>query len=596
MKLIPITYHGKQYPFYIKSEIDEIAGHLDKEKIEPTRRYSLHTEYAHMKRKLDSDKIKRYSVIRISKNGVPKLWFNKTWAEEFADFIIELVGKNPSPDIIEIHPPFNDYCHNMDEFFNIYERFEKIIAKVFPNTDILIENRCGTFYTGGSFLISNVQSIMEFLDNLSRRNLKLKMVLDYPQVFSAEKINMDNIKLDKIIDFNKRLKPYLHLIKGIHLWGKRKNNTDTKWTPHTGDLNTFFSYDFDLKNEFLKSIMETFDDTERRYFVPEVNSTEEDLESIISDLVAFGAEFPIEKVEEDDYDYKMVQALVWKERKAYFDIYDSKKKTEELIPVTEIKKIAKGLHRRCIGYKNLKTSEHELCSEHSIVPDNIRQCISCRSKDVFSYCAMCKGDNCHNKSLDAKNYCDEPHYVYLAYFAKDKIKVGTLYHKRTISRLEEQGAPFAFRIAKAPSGKIVRIIEHEIVKMGYAEAVNSSFKANHILIDNDKETIIEILNENINKIKENISSDLKKYFIPIEEYDDLDKVEKIKEELVKGSYEQPTLFGVSEVHFEIERITPFFEDMHVVGALGSLVFLKKDNKNYYFNTKELIGYEIESIM
>ena len=44
MELIPIIYHGKKYPFGIKSEIEEIAGHLDKETINPKNKYSLHTD------------------------------------------------------------------------------------------------------------------------------------------------------------------------------------------------------------------------------------------------------------------------------------------------------------------------------------------------------------------------------------------------------------------------------------------------------------------------------------------------------------------------------------------------------------------------
>ena len=58
MKLIPIIYHNKRYPLGITSNIEEVAGHLDKEYIKPKSRYSLHTEYSHMKRKLDSKLLK----------------------------------------------------------------------------------------------------------------------------------------------------------------------------------------------------------------------------------------------------------------------------------------------------------------------------------------------------------------------------------------------------------------------------------------------------------------------------------------------------------------------------------------------------------
>lgn len=291
MNLIPITYHSKKYPKNVISNIDEIAGNFDKDIINPKREYSLHTEYSHMKRKLDNRLINKYPELKKSeRENIPQLWKSKEWAREFANFIIELVGNNIPPKIIEIHPPFNDYCKNFSLFFDIYEEFEKIISAELPNTNIFIENRCGAFYKGGKFIISNGKSIIQFLQELEVRKLRLKLVLDYPQVFSAESIKMDDIKLKKIIEFNNNIKPYISHIGGFHLWGKRKSQTG-RWTSHTGDLNTFFSNNNLLKDEFISSVVNTFDDNDIRFFVPEVNSSEEDLQSIIFDLLKYDVKF-----------------------------------------------------------------------------------------------------------------------------------------------------------------------------------------------------------------------------------------------------------------------------------------------------------------
>lgn len=291
MNLIPITYHSKKYPKNVISNIDEIAGNFDKDIINPKREYSLHTEYSHMKRKLDNRLINKYPELKKSeRENIPQLWKSKEWAREFANFIIELVGNNIPPKIIEIHPPFNDYCKNFSLFFDIYEEFEKIISAELPNTNIFIENRCGTFYKGGKFIISNGKSIIQFLQELEVRKLRLKLVLDYPQVFSAESIKMDDIKLKKIIEFNNNIKPYISHIGGFHLWGKRKSQTG-RWTSHTGDLNTFFNNNNLLKDEFISSVVNTFDDNDIRFFVPEVNSSEEDLQSIIFDLLKYDVKF-----------------------------------------------------------------------------------------------------------------------------------------------------------------------------------------------------------------------------------------------------------------------------------------------------------------
>ena len=286
MNLIPITYHSKKYPAGVISNIDEIAGNFDKDSINPQRKYSLHTEYSHMKRKLDNQLINKYPELKSSeRDNVPQLWKNKEWAKEFANFIIELIGNNLSPEIIEIHPPFNDYCNTFSDFFDIYGEFEKIILKKFPNVKIFIENRCGTFYRGGKFIISNGKSIIQFLEELQKRNLNLKLDL--------EAIKMDDIKLKKIINFNNNIKEYISYIGGFHLWGKKKSQTG-RWTSHTGDLNTFFSNNDLLKDEFINSVIDIFDDNIVRYFVPEVNSGEEDLQSIINDLLKYDIKFKLD--------------------------------------------------------------------------------------------------------------------------------------------------------------------------------------------------------------------------------------------------------------------------------------------------------------
>lgn len=70
MNLIPITYHSKKYPENVISNIDEIAGNFDKDTIDPKRKYSLHTEYSHMKRKLDNCLINKYPELKNQKRKI----------------------------------------------------------------------------------------------------------------------------------------------------------------------------------------------------------------------------------------------------------------------------------------------------------------------------------------------------------------------------------------------------------------------------------------------------------------------------------------------------------------------------------------------
>ena len=124
-QFIFVRYNGVPYPSDYASEICEVSAHFDIIDIEEADRYSLHTEYSYGKRKFDTQLITSYPVLREAhRNGIPQLWKSDEWGDSFASFILKLTeGRNP-PEIIEIHPPFNDYC-SLDEFVERFCRFEE---------------------------------------------------------------------------------------------------------------------------------------------------------------------------------------------------------------------------------------------------------------------------------------------------------------------------------------------------------------------------------------------------------------------------------------------------------------------------------------
>lgn len=71
------------------------------------------------------------------------------------------------------------------------------------------------------------------------------------------------------------------------MWGKKKIGFG-KWLAHHGNFDDFFDYDYDLKKCFLKSVFDTFNDGNERYFVPEVNSRENDFHAIVKDMENLG--------------------------------------------------------------------------------------------------------------------------------------------------------------------------------------------------------------------------------------------------------------------------------------------------------------------
>lgn len=285
-KLIPVQYHNKLYPDNIKPRLFEQAGHFDVSSVDIKRKYSLHTEYSYGLRKFTSPNVQKYTNIsKANKNGIPMLWYNKTWAIEFAQYICEYDTSNLQ--VIEIHPPFSDYS-NLESFIENYFEFEVRIKKIIPNVNILIENRSGSMYRGGKFIIRDLKNLFQLSKLIEQANLDLRITLDIPQLFTAHRIT--EIRIDEMKKLIQALYIIRHNILGLHLWGKKKSKNG-RTIAHSGNLDTFFSYNKGAKEIFLYEILCLFNDNVERYFVPEVNSTSKDLNDIVLDLKSVGFHF-----------------------------------------------------------------------------------------------------------------------------------------------------------------------------------------------------------------------------------------------------------------------------------------------------------------
>jgi hypothetical protein len=290
MHLIPIQYHNRKYPAGIKPSIIEVAGHFNVSSIRYEMQYSLHTEYSFAARRCDSPFLKNLPTIRNScKDDIPQLWYNEKWASEFADFVTALTAKSTFPKIIEIHPPFNDYCPSLHRFIEIYKVFEDKILSLNPDTHIVIENRFGSHYRGGTFLLSRNRELNELAESIESSSCNLRMILDVPQLFTRH-FGPQTITSDNIVSTLAPLQNCRAYIMGLHLWGKKRSDSG-RWVAHAGNLNTYFDGDASLKTVFLDELAHLFNDSIKRYFVPEVNSSDSDLKSIIDDLQSVGFHF-----------------------------------------------------------------------------------------------------------------------------------------------------------------------------------------------------------------------------------------------------------------------------------------------------------------
>jgi len=282
-QFVLVEYNNIPYPAGWISSIHEVAAHLDKEEIEQFESYSMHTEYSYGKRNLNTPLILSFpSLAEGHKDHVPQLWKSDDWAADFADFVIALAADHTAPTVIEIHPPFNDYC-TLDDFVHRYRIFEKRIHDKFPDTLIVIENRAGAVYRGGKFLFSKARDIVLLCQAIEKEQLNLGVVLDFPQLLTAENINPVQFKIEKYRAAVDLIVPYRHIIKGIHIWGKKKSATG-RWVAHAGNFDTYFAGDNAVKQVFITGIRDICNDGGRRFLVPEVNTGATDLESILKDL------------------------------------------------------------------------------------------------------------------------------------------------------------------------------------------------------------------------------------------------------------------------------------------------------------------------
>jgi len=324
VKLIPISYGNKKYPNGIVPKIREIPAHFDREIdrkiITLNSEYSLHTEYSYAPRKFICSACKDLSEIKVTDGrGVPKLWFNDAWVEDFIRFISQFISKfiadKKPPRIIEIHPPFNDYCKNLLQFIELYKYFEKEMSSRYHEMEILIENRYGSQYSGGKFILSTVDNLKELTKLIKEHNLKLRIALDFPQLFSAHHLDIRKFSKDRMLEILKQLCPVREYIASIHLWGKCLGKNG-RINVHKGTLDSYFkglscedisannvitlnSYagvdaskeDNPVKGHFLRELHNLLSDGKVRYFLPEVNSEPEHLQSIVMDLIDSGFKF-----------------------------------------------------------------------------------------------------------------------------------------------------------------------------------------------------------------------------------------------------------------------------------------------------------------
>jgi len=279
-KLIAVQYGRYDYGG-VQPRLTEVPAHFDIRSISPSMDYSLHTEYSFGRRRYSNPVFEELGILRTASwNGIPLLWHCEAWSRQFFRFVAHLVGANPPPEVIEIHPPFRSYCADIDTFLERYSDFEALVQEAYPGSLIALENRTGSCYTGSDFLVSSASDIASLLHAVGRRGYALRLMLDIPQLLTAlgKEASLDIRRLkDAFLEFEADKEA----IAGIHIWG-------CDGRAHTGRLDSLFGFRAELKGQFLGFVSEYFDDGICRLLVPEVNSSPQTVfDSVLGDLLQY---------------------------------------------------------------------------------------------------------------------------------------------------------------------------------------------------------------------------------------------------------------------------------------------------------------------
>lgn len=293
---------------------------------------------------------------------------------------------------------------------------------------------------------------------------------------------------------------------------------------------------------------------------------------------------------------KQFLGIKWIEDSPQMLFYDTITRTIEYEKCEGFISLQRTNQKRCKGYYDLERKQIVPCRTFKdLTGSNYSQCIECQTNSGFDLCLGCNGDNCQTNSDKAKRFCEEGHHVYLAYFANDKLKVGTAASYRKYERLLEQGALYSIFLAEVPNGRLARKIENEVSKLGITTRVNASYKMNNFVIDRTDKEIGQMLMSEYETILSKINGENKQYFIK-PEYNNFTQISDIvRQNLLQESMQLNFFGGMDEPeHREYDKIAkPENINGDIKAVVGSLLLVNNNNRYSVINMKSLEGWLVD---
>ena len=226
----------------------------------------------------------------------------------------------------------------------------------------------------------------------------------------------------------------------------------------------------------------------------------------------------------------------------------------------------------CTGWVDFENHCGQACPEQAIAETKYENCIKCRDRRGFNPAFY------HANSLSARQekINQNPHFVYLAYFAPGVIKVGISQEERGIRRLLEQGARLALKLETFSSALIARQYEAKIAGLeGIMETVAASKKLELIKHPLDTAAAEKTLADALVRIHHQLGLDFpNREFITCEDYFHTDGRDLSSVIDMTGN---STMAGT------------------VVSIIGPILITDYDGQLLAYNVKKFIGYQAQTI-
>ena len=226
----------------------------------------------------------------------------------------------------------------------------------------------------------------------------------------------------------------------------------------------------------------------------------------------------------------------------------------------------------CTGWVDFEKHCSQICPDSATVDGKYENCLKCRDRTGFNPAFY----NADSVSAQQEKINQNPHFVYLAYFAPGVIKVGISQEERGIRRLLEQGARLALKLETFSSALIARQYEAKIARLdGIMETVSASKKLGMIKQPLDAAAAEQALTDTLMRIHHQLGLDFpNREFITCEYYFHTDGRDLSSVIDMTG---HKTMAGV------------------VISIIGPILITDYDGQLLAYNVKKFIGYQAQTI-